>query len=194
MQKHTLRLASILAFSASLICGILSKTQSPAKAANEKPKAKVAILTVTSKAITDGKPVPKDYTGDGKDLSPDLTWTKPPATAKSIAVTCEDPDAPGGTWFHWILFDLPTTTSGLKQNLAKKDVLPGGGVQGKNDFGKIGYNGPFPPKGEEHHYHFKVFALDTTLGLQPGANKKQFYEALSGHVVGRGKLTGTYKH
>lgn len=191
---HFGKTAVTLAFTASLGFGLLVQMHGPAKAADEKPKAKVEILTVSSKAVTDGKPVPKDYTGDGKDISPDLTWTKPPATSKTIAVTCEDPDAPGGTWFHWILFNLPTTTSGLKENLAKKDVLPGGGVQGKNDFGKIGYNGPFPPKGEEHHYHYKVFALDTTLGLKPGANKKQFYEALSGHVVGRGKLTGTYKH
>lgn len=156
-------------------------------------KPKVEPLTVTSKTITEGKTIPTKNTGDGKDISPDLTWSKPPATAKSIAITCEDPDAPGGTWFHWILFNLKPTTTVLNENVAKTGSLPDGSAQGVNDFGKPGYNGPAPPKGQEHRYNFKVFALDTKLDLKALCNKKQFYEALSGHVVGRGKLTGLYK-
>lgn len=164
-----------------------------ATAGDEASKPKVEILTVTSKTVQDGKPIPVNHTGDGKDISPELTWSKAPQTAKSIAVTCEDPDAPGGVWFHWIVINLPPSTTNLKENLEKKASIAGGAAQGTNDFGKVGYNGPAPPKGSEHHYHFKVFALDQKLDLQPGCDKKQFYKALSGHVVGRGKLTGLYK-
>jgi len=165
----------------------------PASTDDKIGKPRVEILTVTSKTVTDGKPVPTNHTGDGKDASPALSWSKVPATAKSIAITCEDPDAPGGTWFHWILFNLPPGTTSLKEGLEKKPTLPDGSGQGTNDFGKVGYNGPAPPKGAEHHYHYKIFALDNKLNLKPGCDKKQFYEALSGHVVGRGKLTGLYK-
>jgi len=188
------RTASRLTLGLLLVFGACSGTSSEAQAAEDKAKPKVEILTVTSNAIQEGQSVPKLHTSDGKDTSPDLSWTKPPATAKSIAVTCEDPDAPGGTWFHWIVFNVPAATTNLPENLPKKEALANGGIQGKNDFGKIGYNGPSPPKGEEHHYNFKVFALDRKLELPPAATKKQFYEALSGHVVGRGKLTGIYKH
>lgn len=188
------RLALRLALGLLLVSGVNFATRSEAQAADDKAKPKVEILTVTSKSIKEGQSVPKIHTADGKDTSPDLAWTKPPTTAQSVAVTCEDPDAPGGTWFHWIVFNLPATTTNLPENLPKKETLTNGGIQGKNDFGKIGYNGPSPPKGEEHHYNFKVFALDRKLELPPAANKKQFYEALSGHVVGRGKLAGIYKH
>lgn len=156
-------------------------------------KPKVEILTVTSKTVQEGKSIPINHTGDGKDISPELSWSKAPATAKSIAVTCEDPDAPGGVWFHWIVFNLPPTTTNLKEGVDKKAALAGGGEQGTNDFDKLGYNGPAPPKGSEHHYQFKVFALDQKLDLKPGCDKKQFYKAAAGHVVGRGKLTGLYK-
>jgi Raf kinase inhibitor-like YbhB/YbcL family protein len=168
--------------------------KSVAHAADESTKSKVEVMTVTSKSISEGKTVPKNNTVDGKDISPDLSWTKPPAQAKALAVTCEDPDAPGGTWFHWILFNLPPQATSLKENMAKEPTLPDGSLQGKNDFGKVGYNGPAPPKGEQHRYYYKVFALDSKLTLRPMINKKQFYEAISGHVVGRGKLTGVYKH
>lgn len=156
-------------------------------------KPKGSRFTVTSKTVVEGKTIPKQHTGDGKDLSPALSWNKAPDTAKSIAVTCEDPDAPGGTWFHWILFNLPPGTTSLKEGLDKKPTLDDGSGQGINDFGKVGYNGPAPPKGAEHHYHYKVFALDKKLDLKPGCDKKMFYEAIAGHVIMRGKLTGLYK-
>ncbi|MDZ4833612.1 MAG: YbhB/YbcL family Raf kinase inhibitor-like protein [Candidatus Melainabacteria bacterium] len=164
-----------------------------AVAADDAVKAKVEVLTVTSKTVKEGKSVPINHTGDGKDVSPELSWTKAPVTAKSIAVTCEDPDAPGGVWFHWIVFNLPPTTAGLPEGIAKTPSIAAGAGQGTNDFEKVGYNGPAPPKGAEHRYQFKVFALDKKLDLKPGCDKKQFYKALSGHVVGRGKLTGLYK-
>ncbi len=156
-------------------------------------KPKVEVLTVTSSAVKEGKSIPVENSGEGKDTAPDLSWSKAPARAKSIAITCEDPDAPGGTWFHWILFNLEPEATKLAAGTEKKASLPGGVGQGINDFGKVGYNGPMPPKGSEHHYQFKVFALDTKLDLKPECNKTQFYQALSGHVIGRGKLTGLYK-
>ena len=154
---------------------------------------KVPNLSVTSKTVNEGKTIPLNHTGDGKDVSPEISWDKAPATTKTFALTLEDPDAPGGKWFHWIIFNVPANTRSLKENVDKAPTLPDGSSQGKNDFGKIGYNGPAPPKGSEHHYIYKVFALDNKLALKPGCDKKQFYEAITGHVVAKGRLTGLYK-
>lgn len=150
-------------------------------------------LKVTSTAITEGATVPKKYTGDGEDFSPPLAWSVGPAGTKSYAISCEDPDAPGGTWWHWIIFNISPKTQQLGENVPKVSVLAQGVGQGKSDFDKPGYNGPAPPPGKLHHYEFKVVALDYVLTLSPQATKESYKKAIKGHVLAEGKLTGTYK-
>ena len=157
--------------------------------AGDKPQPQ---LVVNSGFIRDGGAVPKKYTADGDDVSPPLRWDDPPAATKSFAITCEDPDAPGGTWFHWIIYNLPPSTRRVKEAVAKTPTVPDDIRQGTNDFGKLGYNGPSPPKGKPHHYHYKVFALDKMLELKPGCKKGAFYAALKGHILARGQLVATY--
>lgn len=152
-----------------------------------------ATIKISSKSFTSGGTIPKDYTADGKDISPELSWSSPPKGTKSFALTCEDPDAPAGTWFHWIVFNIPADTQNLKSNMSKKPKLKNGVIQGSNDFRKSGYNGPSPPKGPAHHYNFKLFALDSKLKLKPGCTKQQFYKAIKDKVLGQGVVTGIYQ-
>src|SRR5262245_50894443 len=109
-------------------------------------------LTVTSTAFREGQPIPKQHTGDGKDVSPPLQWSAVPEGTKGLALVCEDPDAPRGTWTHWVLFNLPATTQGLPEGVPAQETVLGGARQGKNDFGKLGYGGPAPPRGKPHRY------------------------------------------
>lgn len=155
----------------------------------EVPKA----LTVTSSAISEGATLPKKYTGDGADVSPPLSWSAGPSGTKSYALSCEDPDAPWGTWWHWIMFNIAPETRQVSENVPKVAALAQGVWQGQNDFHKPGYNGPAPPAGKLHHYQFKVMALDTMLTLSADSNKDAFKKALKGHVLAEGQLTGVYK-
>jgi Raf kinase inhibitor-like YbhB/YbcL family protein len=147
-------------------------------------------IELTSTAFKEGDTIPKTHTGDGKDTSPHLKWADPPANTKSFALICDDPDAPRGTWVHWVLFNLPPDTREL--NEAVGDALPAGARQGKNDFGNQGYGGPAPPRGKPHRYYFKLYALDTTLDLPAGATKAQVVAATKGHVLAEGQLMGMY--
>ena len=152
-------------------------------------------LALSSTAFKDGAPIPVQFTCDGSDESPPLTWSDAPHNAASYALIVEDPDAPGGTFIHWVLFDLPGTTHALPQGLPKNPTLsaPPGAKQGRTSFkNAVGYGGPCPPKGKPHHYHFILFALDTKLGLEPGATRDQVMEAIRGHELARGELVGTY--
>jgi Raf kinase inhibitor-like YbhB/YbcL family protein len=149
-------------------------------------------LKVTSSAFDEGQPIPRDYTGEGADRSPPLKWDAPPAKTKSLAVLVEDPDAPKGTFTHWVLFNLPADTRGLPEN-ASAGKLPDGAVQATNDFGKTGYRGPKPPAGKAHRYYFKVFALDSKLDLDEKARHAQVARAMRGHVLAEGALMGTYR-
>lgn len=151
--------------------------------------ASMGTITVTSSAFKEGEMIPKKFTCDDRDVSPQLSWTGVPAGAKSIALICDDPDAPAGTWVHWVLFNLPATTTGLPEGIAK---LPGGALQGINDFRKITYGGPCPPGGT-HRYYFKVYALDTVLSLKERASKGDLLRAMEGHILGQGQLMGKYK-
>ena len=157
-------------------------------------KAGSATMALSSPAFADGQPVPDKYTCHGDDISPPLQWSGAPAQTKSIAVTCEDPDAPMGTFTHWVIFDIPATATGLPENVAKSGALPDGSKQGKNSFGNIGYNGPCPPSGRAHHYIFKVYALDSTVSLDSGASKADLLDAIRGHILAQGKWTGTYQN
>jgi Raf kinase inhibitor-like YbhB/YbcL family protein len=149
-------------------------------------------IELTSPSFQPGATIPKQYTGDGADRSPPLRWSEPPAGTKSLALICADPDAPGGTWVHWVIFNLPAQARELEEGVATTDVLGNGAKQGKNDFDKIGYGGPAPPKGKPHRYFFKLYALDTTLDLPAGASKAQLDKAMKGHVLAEGQLMGTY--
>ncbi len=150
-------------------------------------------ITVTSTAFEEGGMVPKKYTGDGEDVSPPLSWTGVPEATKSIALICDDPDAPVGTWVHWVLFNLPADARELPEALPTQETLATGAEQGKNDFGNIGYGGQAPPRGSVHRYYFKVYALDTTLELDPGATKAQLLKAMGNHLLAKGQLMGKYK-
>lgn len=150
-------------------------------------------IQITSSAFAEGQPIPAKYTCDDKDVSPPLQWTNVPPTAKSLALISDDPDAPVGTWVHWVLYNLPTTTAGLSEGVPKSPELSNGAKQGMTDFRRIGYGGPCPPPGKPHRYFFKLYALDTVLDLKPGATKKDLLKAMEGHVLAEGQLMGTYQ-
>ena len=150
-------------------------------------------IKLTSSAFQEGQTIPSKHTGDGDDSAPPLAWSEPPAGTKCFAVICDDPDAPRGTWVHWVLFNLPPDTRALAEGTPTEGSLPGGAVQGTNDFGKLGYGGPAPPPGKAHRYFFKLYALDTPLKLAAGATKSQVVEAMKGHILGEGQLMGKYQ-
>jgi Raf kinase inhibitor-like YbhB/YbcL family protein len=148
-------------------------------------------ITITCPAFEPGKPIPARYTCDSSNISPPLVWRGIPQNAKSLVLICDDPDAPVGTWVHWVCYDMPASVAGLVENIAKADTLPQGGRQGLTDFRTVGYGGPCPPSGT-HRYFFRLYALDTMLGLPAGKTRKQIDAAMKGHVVGSGELMGTY--
>ena len=153
----------------------------------------VAKIQLTSTAFADGQPIPAKYTGDALNISPPLAWTNVPAGTKSFALITDDPDAPAGTWTHWVIYDLPPTATALDEDTPKVAQLRDGSKQGLNSSQKTGYSGPMPPPGKVHHYHFKLYALDTMTGLAPGAAKTNLLKAMDGHVLGEGRLMGTYE-
>ena len=150
-------------------------------------------MRITTTAFAEGAMIPQRYTGDGADVSPPLAWSEPPAGVQTFALIADDPDAPRGTWTHWVLWGLPPQTADLAEAVPAVKTLPGGGHQGTNDFGKIGYGGPAPPRGKPHRYFFKLFALDARLNLAEGATKAQLEAALKGHVLEQAQLMGTYQ-
>jgi Raf kinase inhibitor-like YbhB/YbcL family protein len=149
-------------------------------------------MEITSSAFGSGGMIPAKYTCDGADFSPPLDWSGSPAGTKSFALVCDDPDAPMGTWVHWVIFDIPPSATMLAEGITREKDLPGGGTQGINDFRKYGYGGPCPPGGT-HRYFFKLYALDIMLGLKPGITKDQLLKALRGHILAEAQLMGTYK-
>jgi Raf kinase inhibitor-like YbhB/YbcL family protein len=148
-------------------------------------------LDLRSSAFSDGGRIPSKYTCDGKDTSPPLSWTGIPAGGKCLALTCDDPDAPRGLWVHWVVFDLPPSATGLPEGVPATPEISGGGRQGKNDFGKIGYGGPCPPSGT-HRYVFTLYALDSTLGLPAGTTRQDLLAATRNRALGEATLTGIY--
>jgi Raf kinase inhibitor-like YbhB/YbcL family protein len=157
----------------------------------KKEKGKKMDIEVTSPAFGEGESMPATYTADGEDISPPLEWTGVPEGAKSIALINDDPDAPVGTWVHWVLYNIPPDVTSLEENMPPDETLANGARQGTTDFGRIGYGGPAPPSGT-HRYFFKVYALDTMLDLPTGATKRQVGDAMQGHVLAEGQLMGKY--
>ncbi|HEX2711862.1 MAG TPA: YbhB/YbcL family Raf kinase inhibitor-like protein [Candidatus Acidoferrales bacterium] len=146
-----------------------------------------------SSAFTAEESIPKKHTCDGPDLSPALAWGQPPAGTQSLSLIVDDPDAPVGTWVHWVLYDLPATARELPEGVPKQEELSSGARQGRNDFRRIGYGGPCPPPGGPHRYFFKLYALDTKTNLKPGATKTELEKAMRGHILGKSELMGRYK-
>jgi Raf kinase inhibitor-like YbhB/YbcL family protein len=185
----------------SVICSILaflcSCSSKPSPNSNEikpsdktvEPKTEIRLI---STAFNDGEMIPGKYTCDGANVSPPLSWSGVPANAKALALICDDPDAPGKTWVHWVVYDLPAGTGSLPENVSNEANIATGGKQGTSDFRKVGYDGPCPPSGA-HRYYFKIYALDGPTPLNPGATKDQLLKAIEGHVVAQGQLLGKYQ-
>ena len=149
-------------------------------------------ITISSTAFPDGGMIPSVYTCDGDNISPPLTWTGVPQDAKSLAIIFDDPDAPAGTWIHWVIYNLPATLHELPQDIPPTKSLDNGAKHGITSFRKFGYGGPCPPNGT-HRYYFKLYALDITLAQEPGLSKSELLEAMDGHILAEGQLMGRYR-
>ena len=174
----------IIALSA---CGQARKQSDP------EPGENAMTLKVNSPAFEDGNNIPVEYTGDGADVSPPLNWDKVPDAAAALVVIADDPDAPAGTWVHWVIYNILPTRDGLPRNVPTDERVLDGACQGTNDFKKIGYGGPAPPAGKAHRYFFTVYAVDQKLEDKPGMSKKEVLDAIDGHVLAKGKTMGTYQ-
>jgi len=149
-------------------------------------------LELLSTAFNHKGDIPQVHTCDGSDISPSLSWNDPPPGTQCLALICDDPDAPRGTWVHWVLYGIVPEARDLPQGAGGVDQKPHGALQGKNDFGRLGYGGPCPPQGSPHRYFFKLYALDTLLQLQPGMTKAQLLKAMEGHILEQTELVGLY--
>lgn len=182
------KLFVLLTIPALLVCSCKDSEQADSGAVGGKKME----IKITSSAFEDGGLIPAKYTCDGADVSPPLQWDAVPEGTKSIALISDDPDAPMGTWVHWVLFNLPAQTRELPENVPLDETLPNGAKQGITDFGRVGYGGPCPPSGT-HRYFFKIYALDTELQIDTGAGKRGLLKAMEGHILGQGQLMGKYK-
>lgn len=152
------------------------------------------VIQVSSTVFDDGGPIPPKYSCEGSNISPPLNWDLsqlPIPNGGSMAIICDDPDAPGGTWIHWVIFNLPPETNSLPELVMPREELENGALQGSNSWGNIGYSGPCPPSGT-HRYYFKVYALDVKLNLPSGTTKEELLKVMEGHILDKGQLMGTY--
>jgi Raf kinase inhibitor-like YbhB/YbcL family protein len=153
---------------------------------------KAMSLTISSSSFSNGGAIPKKFTCDAEDVSPELSWSGAPAGTRSFALLADDPDAPVGNWNHWTMWNIPAESQGLREGTSKGAQLPDGTQQGLNDFGKVGYNGPCPPPGKPHRYYFKLFALDQKLTLKEKSGKRELEAAMKGHIVAQAEWMGRY--
>jgi hypothetical protein len=149
-------------------------------------------MELKSSVFEAGSTIPKKYTCQGEDISPPLSWNTVPEKTQSLALICDDPDAPMGVWVHWVMFNLPADTRELAENVPPQKTLANGAKQGTNDFRKIGYGGPCPPSGE-HRYFFKLYALDIKIDHEAGLKKADLLKIMEGHILDESKLMGTYR-
>ncbi len=173
-----------------IIAAILILATAITLAQGKEKKMEISI-SITSPAFKEGEMIPAKYTVNGENISPPLNWKDIPQNTKTLAIINDDPDAFGGDFVHWVIYNIPVKTTGLPENLPPKEVLDNNIKQGTNDFPTIGYKGPQPPKGV-HRYMYKIYALDIELGLAPGATKQQLLKAMEGHILARGLLMGKY--
>ena len=150
-------------------------------------------MEITSSAFQNNGSIPRAHTCDGADLSPPLAWQNAPSGSATFALIVDDPDAPGGIWVHWLLYELPGSAKEIAAGIARSEILPNGAKQGINDFGRVGYAGPCPPPGTAHRYSFKLYALDTHVTLKPRATKKQLLDAIQGHTIRTAEIVGLYR-
>ena len=153
-------------------------------------------FTISSPSFRNNQPIPAKFSKDDSDVSAALKWEGAPGETKSFALICDDPDAPGGTWIHWVIYEISGTATGLPENIAKTETVAslGGAKQGVNSYGSIGYGGPQPPRGHGvHHYHFRLYALDTELNLAPRVTRQQLDAAMKGHIIAETELVGTFQ-
>jgi len=149
-------------------------------------------MELTSTAFQEGQTISTQYTADGRNVSPPLQWSQVPDKTQSFALICEDPDAPRGTFTHWVLFNLPADSRQLPEGMPHEAALSGGAGQGTNDFRKVGYGGPSPPPGKPHHYFFKLFALDQRMDPPASTTRDKLLSAMKGHILAEGQLMGKY--
>jgi len=164
---------------------LLAPAMLPAQDASQK-------LQLNTSAFQPGANIPKQFTCDGGDVSPALSWNDPPAGTRSFVLIMDDPDAPAGTWVHWVIYNLPATARQLPAHVPRKDQINGGGWQGLNDFRMAGYGGPCPPPGNPHRYFFRLYALDNLVTVKPRARRNEIDRAMEGHVLAQAELMGTY--
>src|SRR6266704_5735014 len=182
-REKELNTMSVRAKVVVLICFLLCSLSLPFAEFLAQEKGGTMSLQITSAAFSAGETIPKKFTCDGPDVSPQLKWNDPPANTQGFALIMDDPDAPAGTWVHWVLYDLAANARELPEGVAKQEQLSSGARQGRNDFGKIGYGGPCPPPGKPHRYFFKLYALDVKLDLKAGATKADVERAMKGHIL-----------
>jgi Raf kinase inhibitor-like YbhB/YbcL family protein len=199
-MSNGLRLSRVLwvvlpAVAVSALIGCQERTTvSETPSGVEVDVAPTAGWSLTSRAFDDGERIPQRYTGDGDDVSPELTWSDPPEGTVEFALICDDPDAPAGTWTHWVLYGVAPDRRSLPEALPTPSALPelDDARQGRNSWGDTGYRGPAPPRGPDHHYRFRLYALDAPVDLAPGATADALRSAMAGHVVGQTELVGLY--
>jgi Raf kinase inhibitor-like YbhB/YbcL family protein len=157
-------------------------------------EARSAEMLLTSAAFEQGGRIPQVYTCEGDDISPPLAWSGAPVNARSYALICEDPDAPRGTYIHWVLYNIPGDAVELNPAVPTLPELPSGARHGRNNAGDMAYAGPCPPPGKPHRYFFRLYALDSSLNLRAGATKAELEHAMDQHILAQGTLMGTYEH
>jgi len=188
MRKMTVLLSvSMIMISTLAACSILDDEETLSQ--EDIPMS----LQLSSPAFADGDMIPAAHARKGQNVSPSLAWSDTPAGTSSFALIVDDPDAPRGTWVHWVVYNLPADAAMLPEGIVSNDDLPGDAVQGRNDWGESAYGGPQPPSGT-HRYFFKLYALDKTLDLGPGATKSEVLAAMDGHVLAEGQLMGRYQN
>jgi Raf kinase inhibitor-like YbhB/YbcL family protein len=188
----------VIAFALPLLCagGLLSQTAPAGQAAHTAQTAQsnpaITKFQLSSTAFSASGMIPKQFSCEGTDASPQLSWSGVPSASHSLALIMDDPDAPTGTWVHWVLYNLPASTKELAEGVEKQEQLADGTLQGRSSFGKAGYGGPCPPPGTPHRYFFKLYALDIKLDLKAGASKDELEQAMKGHILGQTELIGKY--
>jgi Raf kinase inhibitor-like YbhB/YbcL family protein len=184
-----MRMRACVAAALALACG----RPDGATASPEPPKEKSAMpFSLHCAAFANGATIPKPFTGDGADASPALTWSGAPAATKAFALIMDDPDAPVGTWVHWVIYDIPATQTSLPESIPALATIDGGARQGKSSWGKLGYGGPSPPPGSPHRYFFKLYALSAPTNLKSGVTKETLLVAIKGKVLSEAQWMGRY--
>lgn len=181
-----------LPFMVVVLAVACSKGDEPLAGETGQEEADMMTIQITSPVFEAGGPIPQKYSCDGENLSPPLAWSGVPGGTAGLALIMDDPDAPAGTWVHWIVYDIAPETTGLPENVPADGPVPGDGIQGKNSWNRTGYGGPCPPRGT-HRYFFKLYALDTILSPGTSLDKDKLLKAMAGHILAQGQLMGTYR-